>query len=429
MENIMWRAYKRRIIVGIFFFIFFITLVRDINGEIQDLKKNNLSKLMRFSRSISQNNNYKYRNYNKRTSFDIRYNRVEGLYTGIRVKEEVERKRYPKEYFFYGLYGYSLTMKKFQYKIGVEKGFFDKLRLAIGGEYHSMVDTPDRWIIGDLENSLAAFLFKEDFQDFYHRLGGSGYIVQNLSKNLSITAAYQIEQFKPLDKNTNWSILGGKKNFRNNPMMDEGEIRNFTGKVVYDSRNSIKKTSEGWYIQIEAEHAGSDLEGDFNFDRILLDVRRYQPLKYGTSINFRIRIGTSHGTLPWQRSFHLGGISTLRGYSFKEFPCTDMQPGGNRMILAQIEYQISNAGFANRRNTDMFDFFNIFVFFDTGWINKVGYQYRFTEGYKSLTWSKLKSNIGLAFSDQTEDIRFEIIRRTDTGKKPYTFLVRLNRPF
>jgi len=136
-----------------------------------------------------------------RVTPSFRYNRVEGLYLGFRVKKEYWRRRYPGRPFLYGFAGYAFKLKEVEYRVGLEKGFFDEYRLAFGGEYHRMVDTPDRWIIPDMENSLAAFLIKEDFQDFYFREGGSGYVRQNFSRDITLSAAYHYDKLDTLVKN------------------------------------------------------------------------------------------------------------------------------------------------------------------------------------------------------------------------------------
>ena len=71
-----------------------------------------------------------------RISSHVRYNRVEGLYVGARVKKDYWIYNYPDRPFLYGLAGYALKAKEFEYQIGLEMGFFDENRLALGGEYH-----------------------------------------------------------------------------------------------------------------------------------------------------------------------------------------------------------------------------------------------------------------------------------------------------
>ena len=91
---------------------------------------------------------------------------MEGVYTGFQVNKEYWQRRYPTRAFLFGFSGYAFHAKELEFHVGLEKGFMRETRLSIGGEYHRMVDTPDRWILPEEENSLAAFLIEEDYYDF-----------------------------------------------------------------------------------------------------------------------------------------------------------------------------------------------------------------------------------------------------------------------
>lgn len=366
---------------------------------------------------------------NRRVDYDIRYNRVEGLYAGIRLRKEYWQRRYPQRPFIFGRVGYTFSAKEIQYQLGLENGFFDDFRFAVGGEYHRLFDTSDRWIIPDTENSLAAFLIKQDYHDFYLREGWSGYVSQRVIDWITLTATYHDDKVDSLEKNTNWALFGGKRDFRDNPPMDAGHMRSGVARLVVDTRNSKTRTTRGWYAEVEYETAKDEFGSDFVFDRLLADVRRYQPLGFGSGVDIRVRAGTSHGILPWHKSFHLGGISTLRGYGYKAFPNGSQQPGGNRMVLAQIEYRIGEANIPDELGLGLFDMFNFIVFADAGWAWNAGPDDNLFEGFKSLKIGSLKTDVGIALANRSGSVRFEIARRTDRGKKPFTFYFRINRPF
>ena len=211
--------------------------------------------------------------------------------------------------------------------------------------------------------------------------------------------------------------------------MDAGELQTVVGRFVFDTRNSERRTTRGWYIQLEAEHAGDGLGGNFTFDRLLADIRRYQPLGFGEGIDLRIRVGTAHGQLPWQRTFHLGGISTLRGFPYKTYPDGRQNPGGNRMVLAQVEYRMGESEIPDALGLWIINFFNFILFFDAGWVMDVGPDVGLFQGFDDLTWSSLKTDVGIALSNRSGNVRFEVARRLDTGHKPFTFVFRINRSF
>jgi len=363
-----------------------------------------------------------------RTSYDVRYNRVEGLYTGIQLRKEYWRMRYPSRPFLYGFYGFSFGAKTSEFQIGLEKGFFDEYRMAFGGEFHDRIDTPDRWIMPDNENSLAAFFLKEDFHDFYKREGGSGYIIQNLSHDVTLKAAYHFDSYDDIKRNVSWALFGGKKKFRDNPLMTIGELRSMMGTLVVDTRNSKSHTTRGWYIQAEGEHAGRDLGGDFDFDRILLDIRRYQSLGFSEGFDIRLRAGTCHGIVPWQKSFHLGGLGTLRGFRYKAFPNGPMNPGGNRMLLAQFEYRMGRQDLPDEIDLGILEHFNLILFTDVGWVGAVDPEEGLFNGF-DLDWSDVKNDVGIGLANRSGNVRVEVARRTDTSEKPFSFYFRISRPF
>lgn len=360
---------------------------------------------------------------------DYRYNRVEGLYLGFHINRKFWREKYPGHPFIYGGAGYAFAGKMFQYQVGVEKGFFDNYHLAFGSEFHLKIDTPDKWIMPQWENSLAAFFIKDDFHDYYLCEGWSGYVSQEITDKLKIKASYNFDVYDSVEKSTNWSLFGGKKKFRKNPLMDEGELHSLTGKLVFDTRNSKSSATRGWFVQLEGEHAGNNLKGDFNFDRYLLDFRRYQPLGFSDAIDFRFRLGSSKGMLPWEKSFHLGGISTLRGYEYKQFPNGPMQPGGNRMILAQLEYRIGLEDFPDEIGLGIFNSFYLILFIDTGWIGFADIDKKFYQGFSNIKLSDYKTDIGFGLSNSSGTVRFQIAKRTDTGENSFLFSFRVSRPF
>jgi hypothetical protein len=363
---------------------------------------------------------------------EVRYDRVEGIYLGGRLdKDENGRgwSRSRRQHLLFGSWGYAFKAKEFQYQAGLEKGFFDDFRLAFGGEYHHQILTPDLWIMPEDENSCAAIMIREDFHDYYLAEGASGWISQNILPDVKVTALYLSETTDSLERVTNYSLFGGKKKFRDNPAMDAGQFKSVIGRITVDTRNSARRTTRGWYIQLEGEHAGDGLGGDFEFDRFLADVRRYQPLGYGEGVDLRLRAGTSKGDLPWERAFWLGGVSTLRGFKYKAFPDGWKNPGGNRMFLAQLEYRMGREDLPGAIDLGLLEEFNLIAFTDAGWVGQADASAGPTEGFDRLSIRTLKNDVGLALANRSGSVRLEVARRTDIGEKPYSVSFRVNRAF
>ena len=80
-------------------------------------------------------------------------------------------------------------------------------------------------------------------------------------------------------------------------------------------------------------------------------------------------------------------------------------------------------------DVDFFELKHIVLFADAGWVDQVEPGLNLTEGFDSVSWSSFKSDIGIALTNSSGNFRFEVARRTDTSKKPFTFLIRLKRDF
>jgi hypothetical protein len=351
--------------------------------------------------------------------FVVRYNRVEGLLLGPRLPRDY---RYGKflNFGLYGFAGYGFASKEWRYQLGGE--FYFKLldRTTIGLEAHDLTATEDEWIIPEDENSLAAFFIREDFRDYYRREGFSAYASQKFGA-FKLTGAYREDDLFSLRKETNWSLFGGDKKFRDNPSIDKGRLISTAASLRLDTRNHPRRPRQGWLIDLQSEHSRPAYDSDFDFDRFIVDIRRYQPLNWGQNLDLRLRVGSSRGDLPVQYRFDLGGISTLRGYDFKSFT-------GNRMILGNLEYRLE-AGHGRARDIWFLEPFNLIFFVDSGLAWFGDDLSAADKSFDFLTLSRLKTNIGIAITDGDGRVRLNFAKRTDVGGKGLTITFRLNRDF
>lgn len=372
------------------------------------------------------------------------YNRVDGFTIGMKFPEAGWWHKNRHNFALLGKAGYSFGRKQWQYKVGLERWTSSELMFGFGAELHNLTATQDDWIICEHENALAAGLFKEDFRDYYKREGYSFYVRQHFGRAANIKLAYQTDEFSDLSRVTNWAMFGGDKSFRENPnalpyrlYAEYGpdatmNIKSLIADLTIDTRNDDDHPTRGWYIQAFAEHADKDFNNIDEFRRYILDIRRYQPLSWDENIALRLRGGTSTGLLPPMYLFDLGGISTLRGFDFKEMT-------GDRMVLGNLEYRLGagNSGFLG---------LDIILFIDSGlaWFaneNNKKYAYEYVEEqettgdlrpedtFEDLTWSSLKTDagIGLATSDNT--FRFNIARRIDKRGGDIYMTLRICQPF
>lgn len=358
--------------------------------------------------------------------FMFRYNRVEGLFLGLRLDRDDLRDK-SSWFDLYGHAGYGFARKHGCYQLGIERSFFGKWGPILGVETHDIVYSEDEWIIPTFENSLAALFLREDFQDYYRREGFSGYLSHDISENLTLTGEFRKDQHYNLKKKTNWSIFGGDKKFRDNPLIDEIEFKSAVAKLTLDTRNSYKYPDQGWFVNLSGEFARKDFNNNgIDFDRYIFDIRRYQPITYGENLDFRLRAGSSRGDLPFQLQFDLGGLSTLRGYKFKEF-ADDSVNQYNRLLLGNIEYRIH--GRRNPLNSFMGGDLSLILFADAGYVWAVSDTIKANDGFDDLDWDDLYTAIGFGISNRDGNVRLNFAKRMDRKGEPIVVTFRLNRPF
>lgn len=364
----------------------------------------------------------------------LRYNRVQGLFLGMAIPKRIGGKYDIIN--VHGFAGYGFKDKRFNYEVGIDRWFFNQknYRFELGAKIYDLVDTKDDWLITPIENSLSSFLLHQDLQDFYRRQGYTFHASQNISIFLKGTLEYRDDRHRSVDKNTNWALFYPKRDFKENPAVWEGEMRSLYGEVYLDTRDNKKFPRYGWYGKLSVETSNSNLKSDYSFNQYLFELRRYQPIGRHERIDFRFKAGSSDGELPLQKSYEIGGISTLRGFGYKELgeiiDNNGRVRGYDRMLLANIEYNISprliNSGFL------FFDDIRYILFFDIGnaWFNDdVSAEDEWNSGFSHLKWNDLKSDFGIALTSGSGRFRFNIAKRTDTGVKPITLTIRINKPF
>lgn len=355
-------------------------------------------------------------------TFMFRYNRVEGLFLGLRLTRDDWREN--SWFDLYGHAGYGFSRKHGCFQIGLERSFFGRYGPVIGAEAHDIVYSEDDWIIPTFENSLAALFLREDFQDYYRKEGYSAYLCHDISEYLTLTGEFRKDHHYNLRKKTNKSIFGGDKKFHDNPLIDEIDFKSVAAKVTFDTRNHNKYPDQGWFINLIGEFAGPDFnKNGVDFDRFIVDIRRYQPITYGENLDFRLRAGSSRGILPDQLRFDLGGLSTIRGYKFKEFE------NHNRMLLGNIEYRIH--GRRNPLNAMGMSDFGIFLFADAGyaWSIEDSDTLEAKDGFEQIDWADLYTSIGCGISNREGNVRLECAKRLDEKDLPLVVTFRINRPF
>ena len=257
-------------------------------------------------------------------------------------------------------------------KLGRRSGF------GFGGRLFNVVESVEPWQIGDLESSLAAFLVRRDYRDYYQRHGASGLVSLFSRQGLTLTGSLSDERWTTRSLNDPWTLFRGGADWRPNPLLDEGHFHVGNATLTFDTRNDEYHPWSGWYAVADWERGTGRLTslgvtssprsvsvGSTEYTRGFLDFRRYNRLSPDAQINMRVVLGgwLDGDPLPLQRRFSVEGVGMLPGFDFRAPMLGDdvgtCTAGGNappgrpaeceRMALAQLEYK-GDLGF------NLFDF-------------------------------------------------------------------------
>ncbi|HEY5546041.1 MAG TPA: BamA/TamA family outer membrane protein [Gemmatimonadaceae bacterium] len=250
--------------------------------------------------------------------------------------------------------------------------------IRIGGRMEDVVAPVEEWHLSDSEVGLASFLLHRDYRDYYNRHGTSLSVTGFIGNHLDATVSWADERWATPTARDPWSLFRDNQDWRPNPILDAGRFHLIRAGVRYDTRNDATDPWSGWYITGEYEYGVGRITEygptsrairDINptgrnaFDRVLVDMRRYNRISAEGQLNLRLVAGgwLSGDDLPLQRRFSLGSAGSLPGYDFRQIrPGTDFltcagarvegTPGGprspegipaqcERFALGQVEYR------------------------------------------------------------------------------------------
>ncbi len=348
----------------------------------------------------------------------VHYQRVDGLFLGLELP-----RLYDNDWGvgIFGGGGYGFSNELWQYQAGGE--FYaggGEARIALGAEAHDFTASEDDWTISEDENSLAAFFLNEDFRDYYRRSGFSVYLNPNVRETVDLKVGYQFEDHIAQIKETEWALFGRSKNYRDNPPADEGRAIGVIAHFSVDTRNHRMHPDHGWWLQFDGEFNLPEWDSDFDFDRVVVDLRRYQPVGFGKNLDFRLRAGSSRGVLPSQYLFDLGGLSTLQGYRLKSFT-------GDRMVLGNLEYRL-DAGRSRLRDIPLLGELNLVFFGDAGMAWSAEDKSGVGESFDYFRFDRLNTSAGIGLTDNDGRVRLNFAKRLDE-KADLVVTFRLNRNF
>jgi hypothetical protein len=266
------------------------------------------------------------------------YNRVEGLplLLGPTFGRDFGTGRVSVE--AYGIWrsaqGFKWNSDNVGHSIKAEVQLGDRRGLRLGGRQFDVVAPVESWHLSDTEVGLASVLLHRDFRDYYNRHGGTMYASVFRGSAFDATVSYSDERWGDRRTRDPWTLFRNDEAWRENPILDEGDFHVVNGTLRYDTRTDVGNPWSGWYILADYEYGtgtiaryglaapGTRTEtvgGATVYDRVFVDVRRYNRIAPGAQLNLRLVAGgwLSGDDLPMQRRFSLGGPGTLGGYDFR----------------------------------------------------------------------------------------------------------------
>ena len=214
--------------------------------------------------------------------------------------------------------------------------------------YKSLARRDNPYIYTTRGISLLSLLFKTDYGDYYYTdgvtlsaavAGGQEiFIRRNIFVRPHIfKVSLLLEEQSPAGVNTNFSLLGGKKKFRDNPTVMQGSMRSVGFAWHYDYSPYRRISDFGFMIR--GEYSSPDLlKSDFSFRQIEGTLSLRTPTLPLWTLDLRISGGYSDGDVPPQRFFSLessanavSAAGVFRGMNLKEYY-------GDRYVSASFEH-------------------------------------------------------------------------------------------
>jgi len=358
----------------------------------------------------------------------LRFNRVEAIYLGIHADEFLQWEK-DTDLKPYGSIGYSFGRDTWLYTVGVERYIGLSRNFKLGFSHHKITDTEDKWRTGWTENSITSFFAGYDFMDYFARNGTQIYSVIRHGSNLEYTISFTDDAYTSLDRNTRYSMFGKKSNYRENPLIEEGNIRMMSAGIQFNPQNRALSPNLALSGEFYSEFAEDGFGTDFAFRRLQTEWRSTVRLDQTAVLKSRLRLGTISGTAPDFKEFALGGISTLRARSFKYMRGEHMALLNHELFLGRKVGQSNYSGWVNEV-TDL-DNLRLLLFVDMGWVNPQRFVAGTTDVVKTdfadfnISDVAMDVGVGLNFSTFRVDLAWP---STQLSRSPSVW-IRFNQSF
>lgn len=282
---------------------------------------------------------------------------------------------------------YKFAPERVGYSFGLERPFFRDGILQLGGSIQDLTASDDGWRLSDLEQSLVAFGFRNNFRDYYRRKGYQLHAAVRPLANHEWIVAFRSEEQLALVNETNYGLFRDDKTFRANAPVAEGRLRSVLLGYTFDTRGLARELpgerfrrhqidslfgapverEHGARVEWMSELAPEAIGRDFDYTWHTVNARAWIQTAPGRLLSGRLIGGLSDGVLPPQRTFGIGGIGSVHGYAFKEAL-------GERMLLLNGEFRqrFGRSGMAGLAFIDAGRVYEPIAGSTTDWLTGVG---------------------------------------------------------
>ena len=343
--------------------------------------------------------------------FVLDYNRSDLVRYGLHFQAQRPQTMYPR---LGAKIEYATGRKRTLYGIQMEQPLLPTARFVLGWTAVRRTDHSELQLVDDVENSLALLLDRTDYRDYFEREGGSVYLSWRVPDFSTVSIHARQARYRSTgtsDEVVSWFNL--QKPLRPNPAIDDGDANSVLVRLERLAQRSSSSRA-GLYHWIELEKAGGQMGGDFDYTRLLGDVRSVLRLTPATTLSLRGVIGSSlDGTLPLQKRFGVGGVDGLRGHQLNDFT-------GNQVALGQAEYTM---GLWGVRGTGLEAGLHVITFVDVGtaWDNP--------HNRWDLQHQRFASDGGFGLATSEDDLRVYVARDLTDPEAEFVWSLRLRRPF
>lgn len=309
---------------------------------------------------------------------------------------------------------YPLDRQVFLYGIQLEQPVFPPGRVALGVSMVRRTEHHELQQVSDVENSLMLLFGRQDYRDYFEREGFGAYLSWRIPRFSTISVHLRNDQYTslPLVPNTKSWFMQDRP-LRDNPAIDDGESHSASLRLEKQA-HSTEFTRAGLYHWIDLETSGHGLGGDFEYTRLIGDLRSRIRLSPAQTLALRGVVGhTFDGTLPAQKQFLLGGPDGLRAHAIDSFH-------GDQLVLGQAEYTV---GIWPLRS-GMFDAgLHAIAFVD------VGHAWNSSGNDWDVKRQHLSADGGFGVATSEDNVRVYFARSLAEPTSDFLVSVRLRRPF